>query len=44
MKLYSFLAALLFTFGAMAQDISGKAYYESKTTVDIENFGGCEMS
>ena len=44
MKLYSFLAALLFTFGAMAQDISGKAYYESKTTVDMENFGGREMS
>lgn len=27
-----------------AQNINGKAYYESKTTVDMDGFGGAEMS
>ena len=44
MKILSFLTILLITCGSVAQNISGKAYYESKTTVDMENFGGREMS
>lgn len=44
MKIIFFLAVALLTFSGFAQTISGKAYYESKTTVDMENFGGREMS
>lgn len=42
--LLSFLVVTLFTFGGVAQNISGQAYYESKTTVDMDNFGNREMS
>ncbi len=35
---------LLFSMVGFAQNISGKAYYESKTTVDMDNFGNREMS
>lgn len=44
MKFLSFLAILLFSLSSIAQNISGKAYYQSKTTIDMGNFGGREMS
>jgi len=44
MRLFLIAAALLLSLGSIAQSISGKAYYESKTTVDMDNFGGREMS
>lgn len=34
------LLILLFSVGVKAQNISGKAYYESKTTVDLDAFSG----
>ncbi len=40
MKKYIFIFLLLFSLGINAQNISGQAYYESKTTVDMEAFGG----
>lgn len=40
MKKYTLIFLLLFTFGINAQNISGQAYYESKTTVDMDAFGG----
>lgn len=42
-KLFSFLI-LLFSGALMAQDFQGKAYYQSKTTMDMDNFGGSQMS
>lgn len=45
MKKSILLLFALFIFGMTnAQNIKGKAFYESKTTVDMENFGGREMS
>jgi GLPGLI family protein len=44
MKLLSIVFTLFFTSLSFAQNISGKAYYESKTTVDMDNFGGREMT
>ena len=44
MKFISILFTLLISVVSVAQNISGKAYYQSKTTVDMENFGGREMS
>lgn len=44
MKLLSIVFALLFTSFFYSQNISGKAYYESKTTVDMDNFGRRDMS
>tara|TARA_R100000935_G_scaffold38680_1_gene59994 strand:+ start:103391 stop:104329 length:939 start_codon:yes stop_codon:yes gene_type:complete len=44
MRILSFLAVVLISATSFAQDISGKAYYESKTTVDMGDFGGREMS
>lgn len=35
---------LLFSLVAMAQDFQGKAFYMSKTSVDMDNFGGRQMS
>ena len=35
---------LLFSGAMMAQDFQGKAYYQSKTTMDMDNFGGNQMS
>ncbi|CAM3274294.1 GLPGLI family protein [Aequorivita lipolytica] len=40
MTRYIFIFLLLFSFGIKAQNISGQAYYESKTTVDLDAFGG----
>lgn len=40
MKIYTLLAALLLTAVSLAQNISGQAFYESKTTVDMDAFGG----
>lgn len=42
MKLFTLLAAMFLTVSTFAQ-MSGKAYYQSKTTVDMDNFGGPEM-
>ena len=45
MKLFSFVALLLITTTTISQNISGQAYYESKTTVDLDGFGrGREMT
>lgn len=44
MKLLSFLSIVLLSFTGSAQSISGVAFYESKTTVDMDNFGGRDMS
>jgi GLPGLI family protein len=44
MKFLSLVAITLFSFNTYAQNISGQAYYESKTTMDMDNFGGGEMS
>jgi GLPGLI family protein len=44
MKLISLVAIFLFSLGSFAQNISGKAYYQSKTTVDMGDFGGRQMS
>ena len=44
MKNLTFIAIALFSFTLSAQNVSGKAYYESKTTVDMDGFGGREMS
>lgn len=35
---------LLFSSAIMAQDFQGKAYYQSKTTMDMANFGNNQMS
>lgn len=37
---YISIFLLLFSFTINAQNISGQAYYESKTTVDLDAFGG----
>lgn len=39
MKLYILLLVLAFSLQSFAQNISGQAYYESKTTVDLDAFG-----
>jgi GLPGLI family protein len=44
MRFISLLAILFFSFSGLTQNISGVAYYESKTTVDMNNFGGRDMS
>lgn len=44
MKTFALLITLVFSSISISQNISGKAYYESKTTLDMENFGGREMS
>jgi GLPGLI family protein len=36
--------AFFFTLQVSAQNISGQAFYESKTTMDMDGFGGREMS
>ncbi|SRX54545.1 GLPGLI family protein [Aequorivita sp. CIP111184] len=40
MKRYTLIFILLFSLGINAQNISGQAFYESKTTVDMDAFGG----
>jgi GLPGLI family protein len=44
MKLFSFFTLAFLSFSTFAQNISGQAYYESKTTVDLDSFGNREMS
>ena len=44
MKLLFYISIILFSFNSFAQNIKGKAYYESKTTMDMDGFGGGEMS
>lgn len=48
MKSHSFkiLASFIFLISGtiMAQDFQGKAYYQSKTTMDISSFGGQQMT
>jgi len=44
MKLLCLVALTLLTFNTYAQNINGQAYYESKTTVDLDGFGGGDMS
>ena len=44
MKIFSCVALILLTVNSFAQNISGKAFYESKTTVDMNEFGNREMS
>jgi hypothetical protein len=44
MKYVLILAAFLLSAQSYSQNISGKAYYESKTTVDMSNWGNREMS
>lgn len=44
MRLFTFLFIALLSLPSFAQNISGKAYYESKTTVDMDNWGGRQMS
>jgi GLPGLI family protein len=43
-KLIVGFLALIISTTAFAQDFQGQAYYFSKTTVDMSNFGGREMS
>ncbi len=40
MKKYFLIFLLIFSLGINAQNISGQAYYESKTTVDMDALGG----
>lgn len=40
MQKYILLFSILFSFGINAQNISGQAFYESKTTVDMDALGG----
>jgi len=44
MKRISLLVAVLFSAISIGQNISGKAYYQSKTTVDMSDWGGRQMS
>lgn len=40
MQKYILIFSILLSFGINAQNISGQAFYESKTTVDMDAFGG----
>ncbi len=44
MKPLSLIITLIFCVTTFAQNINGVAYYEAKTTVDMDNFGGRDMS
>jgi len=44
MKILTLVVVALISVSSFAQSISGKAYYQSKTTVDMDGFGGREMS
>jgi GLPGLI family protein len=44
MKIYFLILSLLFSLGLRAQNFSGQAFYQSKTTVDMDNFGREGMS
>ncbi|MBT8273518.1 MAG: GLPGLI family protein, partial [Bacteroidia bacterium] len=43
-KLIISCLALFLSVFATAQDFQGQAYYFSKTTINMDNFGGQEMS
>ncbi len=43
MKIAAILTLLLISIHSNAQNITGKAYYQSKTTVDIDKIGGDKM-
>ena len=43
-KLIVSCLALLLSLNSFAQEFQGKAYYFSKTSVDMGNFGGRQMS
>ncbi len=44
MKKLSLLCLLLISITSFSQNISGQAFYESKTTVDMDGFGGQDMT
>ena len=44
MKKYLLLVVAVLSLSAQAQNFAGQAYYQSKTTVDMDNFGGQGMS
>jgi GLPGLI family protein len=44
MKLFSLLLFTILPILTFSQNFSGQAFYESKTTVDMDNFGNREMS
>ncbi len=44
MKKYLLICSALLSLGLQAQNFSGQAFYQSKTTVDMDNFGGEGMS
>ncbi|MCA0133337.1 GLPGLI family protein [Winogradskyella alexanderae] len=44
LKLNLVLLTFCFSFTAIAQDFQGKAYYMSKTTMDLDQWGGEQMS
>ena len=44
MKPSILLLALLSTVASLAQSISGQAFYQSKTTVDMDSWGNGRMS
>lgn len=43
MKIISTVLLALLSYGAMGQNISGQAFYQSKTTIDMNNIGGRNM-
>ena len=44
MKKYLLFMVAILSLSAQAQNFAGQAYYQSKTTVDMDNFGGQRMS
>ncbi|WP_299106819.1 GLPGLI family protein [uncultured Winogradskyella sp.] len=44
LKIALLLTVFFTNFSAFAQDFQGKAYYQSKTTMDMDEFGGRDMS
>ena len=44
LKLTLLLIVFCFSSISFAQDFQGKAYYQSKTTMDMDNFGGADMT
>lgn len=44
LKLALFVIVLCISTISFAQDFQGKAYYQTKTTMDMDNFGGRDMS
>lgn len=44
LKITLLLTVFLASLNISAQDFQGKAYYQSKTTMDLDEFGGREMT